>query len=390
MFSLIPFYKAIRMETTQPRIMRAYAILAKGEQPKPLGNNSYLVKSQSGNGNYLVALNNGEWVCECPDFKFRSIECKHINYVKFWVALRKKTEKSSMFSLEQEILEANHCQFCGSPAIVKRGKRKCRFGYKQVYYCRDCERKFVPQDAFQRMRYDPRVITVTLDLYFKGTSLRKISEHLEMFYGTKINHSTILRWIRKFAKLIEGYVDSLEPEVSKQWHVDEMKIKISGKWQWLWNGIDKETRFMLASMISEKRMIEDARKAFQNVKAVGKIKPDSIVTDGLHSYEDAFKKEFFTLRNPRTEHVRMPRFIDSTNNNLVERLNGTVREREKVMRGFKKEESAQQILEGFRAYYNFIRKHQGLNGKTPAEMANMDLGLEGNRWLALIRKTKKK
>ena len=58
----------------------------------------------------------------------------------------------------------------------------------------------------------------------------------------------------------------------------------------------------------------------------------------------------------------MPRFVDRTNNNLVERLNGTVRERDKVMRGFKNEESAQQILEAFRAYYNFIRKHQSLKG----------------------------
>lgn len=374
------------METTQPRIMRGYSILAKGEQPKPLGNDNYIVKSQSGNGNYIVALINGQWCCECPDFKFRNVECKHINATRFWLALRKKVEKSSIFSLEEEILEAKRCRFCGSPAIIKRGRRKCRFGYKQVYYCKDCGRKFVPQDAFQRMRYDPRVITVTLDLYFKGTSLRKISEHLEMFYGIKINHSTILRWIRKFATLIEDYVNTLEPEVSKVWHVDEMKVKISGKWRWIWNGIDKDTRFMLASMISEKRMIQDARRAFQKVKAVGKIKPDKIVTDGLHSYESAFKKEFFTLRNPRTKHVRMPRFRDLTNNNLVERLNGTLREREKVMRGLKQRESAQKILEGFRAYYNFIRKHQSLKGKTPAKMANIDLELENNKWLSPIKK----
>jgi len=82
----------------------------------------------------------------------------------------------------------------------------------------------------------------------------------------------------------------------------------------------------------------------------------------------------------------MPRFRDKTNNCLVERLNGTIREREKVMRGLKQEESAQNTLEGFRAYYNFIRKHKSLKGKPPAEMANIDLGLEGNKWLNLINK----
>lgn len=36
--------------------------------------------------------------------------------------------------------------------------------------------------------------------------------------------------------------------------------------------------------------------------------------------------------------------------------------------------------------YNFIRGHQALGGKTPAEMANIDLNLEGNRRLSTIRK----
>lgn len=38
---------------------------------------------------------------------------------------------------------------------------------------------------------------------------------------------------------------------------------------------------------------------------------------------------------------------------------------------------------------NFIRKHQSLKGKTPAERANIDLNLEGNKWLALIKKASK-
>ena len=377
------------MATTQPRIMRAYAILAKGDQPKPLGDDNYLVKSQSGNGNYLVAKHDGQWACECLDFRFRSVECKHINAVRFWLALRNKVERSSIFSLEEEVLEAKRCCFCGSPAIIKRGKRKCRFGFKQVYYCKDCGRKFVPKDAFQRMRYDPRVITATLDLYMKGCSLRKISDHLDQFYGIKINHTTILRWVRKYARLIEAYVDTLEPNLSEQWHTDEQMIKVKGKWLWLWNTIDRDTRYMLTSMITERRKVEDARKVFQKAKTIGKSKPMTVVTDGLQAYHRAFNKEFFTLKNPRTKHVSMPRFIDRVNNNLVERLNGTVRERDKVMRGFKTEPSAQQILEGFRAYYNFIRKHQSLNGKTPAEMANIDLNLEGNKWLSLIKKASK-
>lgn len=33
---------------------------------------------------------------------------------------------------------------------------------------------------------------------------------------------------------------------------------------------------------------------------------------------------------------------------------------------------------------------KSLKGKTPAEMTKIDLGLEGNKWLALIEKASKK
>jgi len=56
-----------------------------------------------------------------------------------------------------------------------------------------------------------------------------------------------------------------------------------------------------------------------------------MITDGLRAYEDVFKKEFFTLKNPRTKHVRMSRFVVETNNNVVKRL--------QVMKGSKERPS---------------------------------------------------
>jgi len=66
---------------------------------------------------------------------------------------------------------------------------------------------------------------------------------------------------------------------------------------------------------------------------------------------------------------------------------GTFRERDKVLRGLKKEETAKVIAEGFRAYYNFLRPHQALESKTPAEKANINPDLGRNRWLSLIQKS---
>lgn len=57
----------------------------------------------------------------------------------------------------------------------------------------------------------------------------------------------------------------------------------------------------------------------------------------------------------------------------------------KTMRGLKRKDTP--ILKGYQIFHNYIREHEGLDGKTPAEMANLDLNLGQNKWLSLIRKS---
>jgi hypothetical protein len=44
------------------------------------------------------------------------------------------------------------------------------------------------------------------------------------------------------------------------------------------------------------------------------------------------------------------------------------------------------VREGQRLYYNFIRANQGLEGRTPAEMAGLFEASGANRWMALLKK----
>ena len=109
--------------------------------------------------------------------------------------------------------------------------------------------------------------------------------------------------------------------------------------------------------------------------------------DGLQAYKDAFKKEFYTNKSPRTKHVRNAGIAKKNNNNRVERLHNTVRERDKVMRGMQNNDTARVLMDGFRNYYNFLRPHMGIENNTPAEIAGLNLELGRNKIQNLIKQS---
>ena len=74
------------------------------------------------------------------------------------------------------------------------------------------------------------------------------------------------------------------------------------------------------------------------------------------------------------------------NNNKMERLNGEFRDREKVMRGVKKDDSV--IFDGYQIYHNYIRSHMALEGKTPAEACGIEIRGK-DKWKTLIQNASK-
>lgn len=62
----------------------------------------------------------------------------------------------------------------------------------------------------------------------------------------------------------------------------------------------------------------------------------ALVSDGAPNSSNAVKKELYTLQSPRTKHLCHIRFKGDNENNKMERLNGEVRDQEKVTRGLKK------------------------------------------------------
>jgi transposase-like protein len=85
----------------------------------------------------------------------------------------------------------------------------------------------------------------------------------------------------------------------------------------------------------------DATNLFLEGQRISGIVPNVLVTDGLGSYASAFDQ---TFAKKQTLHIRKPRFIDKANNNMIERLHGTIKERTKTMRALDGSESAKNMV----------------------------------------------
>jgi transposase-like protein/DNA-directed RNA polymerase subunit M/transcription elongation factor TFIIS len=373
--------------TLEARQMRAWEMLSSGTEIKRLNENVYLVKSQCGNGFYEVKREGDDWTCKCPDFVNRQVACKHIYATFFSLNFRQHVTAQNMDLVPElpEIADESvaKCGKCGSTHIQKWGWRYQAHSRTQRFKCIDCRHKWDSKNnGFEKMQTNPKAITVALDLYFKGVSLRKIVDHLKQFEGTNVSHVAVIKWIRKYVALMRNYVDGLHPELSRVFHADETKVNIRGQWVWLWHLMDSDTRFLLANHVSQGRTIADAREAFRQAKNVAKTEAGVVLTDGLSSYDPATEKEF-----PNAVHVSRVGLQKKLNNNRMERYHGTFKERSKVMRAIKKTDSP--IIDGQRIYYDYLRPHTALDGKTPAQAAGIELDLTGNKWESLIKRSAK-
>lgn len=362
---------------------------------KRLSENVWQVPSQSGNGFYEVTSLGDKKSCTCSDFLFRNHivgECKHCIALDYYLRLKTQVaidiEKQTDQPIPEEI---TLCPECQSPSAICYGKRGKRV-VKQIMRCRDCGRQFRKQhDAFARLQTDPRMISLVLSMHCRNVSLRGICATLNETYGIKVAPTTVLNYLKRYEALLNQYMTSLKPKFAGNVNIDELYVKIDGQMKYLFAALDPDTRYMLCTVLSQKKDYKGARELFRSLaRAVGHDKKTqtikSITTDAMPSYKKAFDTYFVT--DSKTKTVNPPKLIHGAgikspvgDNNISERVNNTIRTRERNYRGLKTDETP--MLPLFVAYYNLVREHQAL-GMTPGQKAGLK-GLGREKWLELIK-----
>lgn len=345
----------------------------------PAGPSKYLVRSSSTDKWYIVEWKRKRWVCSCKDFAKKRRKCKHIYAVCYYLTLRDLQAGVKKLSGEKE-----KCPRCGKDDMVIRdGYSESRSGLQQRYYCKRCNKGFTPKTGFKGMHGQALAILLALDLYYRGLSLRQIAEHLQTVYGIVVSHTTIYGWIKRYVRIISEYLNHLGVKSSERWHADDTVVKVSGKHLRLWGILDSETRFLIASHISTKRDAKEAYTLLESALQKSENKPMEIITDGASEYAKAIGEKFKGA-DPLI-HVQAA-ISTPLSNNKMERFFRALKQRYKTVNCFCSHENAKIFLEGFQAYYNFIRGHRGLGGLSPAQA----IGLADKKlsWLDLINRTR--
>ena len=175
---------------------------------------------------------------------------------------------------------------------------------------------------------------------------------------------------------------------------------MKGKDHYDLNCIDHKTKYITAHLFVEKRTLLKCVEFLQQIKITcydqileryAQQEKIIFVCDKFGNYKGAFNKLFSHVAKLRFGVPIKAKVVGlEHNNNPIERYNGKIKDRIKVMRGgFRSVQGAEDFLNLKHIIHNFVNPHLQIQEKTPAEVAEIDLKLGSNKLLKIIGKRAK-
>jgi putative transposase len=192
-------------------------------------------------------------------------------------------------------------------------------------------------------------------------SYRQLEEMMQE-RGVAVDHSTLNRWVIKYALEFEKQFRRRRPPVGKSWRLDETYVRVKGEWKYLYRAVDKAGHtvdFLLTPQRDRAAAEAFLRKAIRNQGL-----PEKITIDQSGANTAAIKR--YNRTHKTAIAIRQCKYL----NNIVEQDHRAVKRLVRPMLGFKSFWAARCTVAGIEVMHA-IRKGQFMNMgeeyQTPAE-----------------------
>jgi transposase-like protein len=206
---------------------------------------------------------------------------------------------------------------------------------------------------FKWRHFLPEIILLNVRWYCRDSLSYRNLEEMMAERGVEVDHSTLHRWVLKFAPELDKRIRPFLNPTNDSWRVDETYIEVKGAWKYLYRAVDSMGN-TLDFMLSAKRDGKAAARFFRKVlKAKHTQKPRVMTVDKNAAYPVAVEalKADETLA-AETE-LRQSKYL----NNIIEQDHRNIKRLTKPMMGFGSFNPARQTLRGIEAM-SMIRKGQ--------------------------------
>jgi len=186
-------------------------------------------------------------------------------------------------------------------------------------------------------------------------------EELMTIRGGSIDHASLQRWVKRFARLIDQRVRKRKRPVNSSWRMDETYIRLNGRWVYLYRAVDKygdTIEFLLRA-----RRDGNAAKAFFRKAFRHNLGPEKVTVDKSGSNKCALDHHNKDREESDKYEIRQVKYL----NNIVEQDHRFIKKRTRPMMGFKNFYSAKETISGIENI-RIIQKGQ-INGQKPNQAA---------------------
>jgi putative transposase len=187
--------------------------------------------------------------------------------------------------------------------------------------------------SYKGFRFPAEIISHAVWLYHRfPLSFREVEELL-LARGVIVSHETIRQWCARFGPEYAAGLRRRKPQAGDKWHLDEVYIKISGEWQYLWRAVDQDGN-VLDILVQSRRDAKAAKRFMAKLMKKQRRVPRVLVTDKLKSYGSAHRTVMRSVEHRSHKGL----------NNRAENSHQPTRQRERAMKGFRSPRRAQQFL----------------------------------------------